>query len=167
MQVKLGVWAVTEDSEPGEIQWAGGLPDWDAQAPFVAYYKNLKVEDYASWCHGKTGDISYLWNKGWRWEDVKVLGCERRGSGGLMPDEAPPIGSEAPLSTSTATESSDHDTDKVPPTADDLKSSSPTVSQGSQGPSKTGNPSEEDLAVSVKATGLLMAAAPVILNLAF
>ncbi|EGR49176.1 uncharacterized protein TRIREDRAFT_41768, partial [Trichoderma reesei QM6a] len=28
MQIKLGIWSVSNASDPGTISWAGGLPDW-------------------------------------------------------------------------------------------------------------------------------------------
>lgn len=165
MQVKVGVWAVTEDSEPGEIEWAGGVPDWEIDAPFMAYYRTLKVQDAAAFCHGKTGDISYVWNEGAQWEDIRVMGCERRGSGGLMPDNVVTAGTEIPTVSSAAAEASDTCADPEPSTTEQTESSDTTTETRSESTSTTAG-SEEDVAVSVEAPGLLMAVVPLVWNLA-
>lgn len=46
-QVKLGAWiAGYEGNDPGTISWAGGLTDF-SHGPVKAYYKNVKITDYA------------------------------------------------------------------------------------------------------------------------
>ncbi|KAF3761435.1 family 16 glycoside hydrolase [Cryphonectria parasitica EP155] len=44
MQVKLGTWCGGCSSAEGTVEWAGGKPDW-SQAPFVAYYKTVVIQD--------------------------------------------------------------------------------------------------------------------------
>lgn len=64
MQVKVGVWVVIEDSELGEIEWVGGVFDWEIDVFFMVYYRILKVQDVVVFCYGKMGDILYVWNEG-------------------------------------------------------------------------------------------------------
>lgn len=47
MQVKLGTWvAGGKNTAEGTVQWAGGYTDFK-KAPFEAYYKSVKIVDYA------------------------------------------------------------------------------------------------------------------------
>ncbi|OAA45651.1 cell wall glucanosyltransferase Mwg2 [Metarhizium rileyi] len=47
MQIKLGTWvAGKRGSAQGTIDWAGGYVDWK-QKPFVAYYRDVVITDYA------------------------------------------------------------------------------------------------------------------------
>lgn len=58
VQVKLGTWVGGKPSMPdGTIEWAGGLADFK-QAPFVAWYKQVKITDY---CGGKDKASEYVY----------------------------------------------------------------------------------------------------------
>lgn len=83
MQLKLGVWSVSNGSaaDPGEVRWAGGLPDWEGRAPFVAHFASVDVDDYMGGCTRARdrGDVRYRYDErtiGWR--HVLVDGCEER-----------------------------------------------------------------------------------------
>ncbi|KAI0129451.1 allergen rasp f9-like protein [Xylariales sp. AK1849] len=61
MQIKLGTWvAGGKDSPTGTVQWAGGYTDF-TQAPFLAYYKTITIQDYSN---GVEGAKAYSWNDG-------------------------------------------------------------------------------------------------------
>lgn len=157
MQVKVGVWAVTEDSATGEIEWAGGVPDWEEDAPFVAYYKKVVVEDYAALCHERTGNITYDWDDGARWEDVRLTGCERRGGSGFFPDEDDPrmtSATEMPSATRTWTDESQDVSSGAPSLTDDSSTAVSTTATATSRPSGT-NADEEDVAALRKGSGLL------------
>ena len=90
MRVKIGAWAVDQDSDEGTVAWAGGLPTWDS-GPFRAYVRKVEIEDAAGYCEGggsSSGDeggiVDFVLDERVRvWEDVDVGGCEKRdGSGG-------------------------------------------------------------------------------------
>ena len=148
MQVKIGVWAVTDESAAGEIQWAGGLPDWQGDDPFQAYYKNVEIHDYAAGCqsHVDEDGVKYEWREGMTgWRDVKVMGCERREPQGFTPDgtsgsetlkipaittatlsggdSEPPTTTEAIRSTGPASSGSDADATANVPTATESRES--------------------------------------------
>jgi beta-glucanase (GH16 family) len=156
MQVKVGVWAVTEDSAPGEIEWAGGVPNWGKNAPFVAYYRKLVVEDYAAWCHKRSGNITYDWDNGARWEDVRLTGCERRGGSGFFPDEDDPwptSETEQSSATRTSPNESQDVSSKAPSSTDGSNNAGSTKTSATAEPSNT-DTGEEDVAASPKASGL-------------
>lgn len=89
MLVKVGTWAVHEDSDPREIQWAGGVPDWD-KAPFKAYYRKVEIEDYAGHCKEVEGAVEYAYDERMGgWEDVKVSGCRTRLAPGMYTPHVP------------------------------------------------------------------------------
>ncbi|VUC31553.1 unnamed protein product [Clonostachys rosea] len=47
MEIKLGTWvAGLPSASPGTVEWAGGMTDF-SKAPFDAWYKSIKVVDYA------------------------------------------------------------------------------------------------------------------------
>lgn len=92
MQVKLGVWSVAPASDPGEVRWAGGLPDWDAQAPFVAHFAAVDIDDYMGGCSRVRADgpVRYRYHErtdGWR--HVLVDGCEERVAGADLATASP------------------------------------------------------------------------------
>lgn len=85
MQVKLGIWAVAKDSDPGEIAWAGGVPDWN-KGPYKAYFKALEVEDYTGMCNETEGSVEYQYNeRTWGWQNIQVKGCKKRSIPGMQP----------------------------------------------------------------------------------
>ncbi|KAI1769435.1 glycoside hydrolase family 16 protein [Hypoxylon sp. FL1150] len=61
MQIKLGTWcAGGNDSAEGTREWAGGYTDF-SQAPFVAHYKSITIQDYSDDVSGAT---EYVWADG-------------------------------------------------------------------------------------------------------
>lgn len=73
MQLKLGTWVGGKGANQGTIDWAGGLVEWD-KAPFAAYYRSVKVWDYAG--GDKAGATSYEYKPGsdGSWQSIKVNG---------------------------------------------------------------------------------------------
>lgn len=82
MQVKIGIWAGGHpDNGEGTIEWAGGPTDFD-QAPFTAWYKNLKVVDY---CGGMDAAEEYVWSdSSGLMDSIEVVGSD--GEGGFTAD---------------------------------------------------------------------------------
>lgn len=126
MQVKLGIWSVTNGSDPGTVVWAGGLPDWsdrDAdKTPYRACFKTLELEDYSGGCNEtqEGTEIEYLYNERTNgWQNIQVKGCVKRTTPGAYPPPLPSssIGSQPsqtngggnsqPSSASNTTDSSD------------------------------------------------------------
>ena len=61
MQLRLGTWvAGRKDAPEGTVEWAGGYTDF-SKAPFIAYYKDIKITDYSN---GVKGATSYSWKEG-------------------------------------------------------------------------------------------------------
>ncbi|KAL6870471.1 concanavalin A-like lectin/glucanase [Trichoderma novae-zelandiae] len=98
MQVKLGIWSVSNASDPGTVSWAGGLPDWTGRAadkdPYAAYFHSLRLEDYAGGCNETepdVGGIDYLYDdRTTGWGAIDLLGCAKRGAPGEYPPPPPP-----------------------------------------------------------------------------
>lgn len=131
MRVQLGIWAVAENADPGEISWAGGVPDW-SQKPFTAAFHSLEVDDYQGWCEEKTEDgdgrVEYQYDGGMKgWADVRVAGCRKRRDGAATAPS--PSGTSSSASTSaSATETAhaeptDKDGDKKGDGSDDSEGS--------------------------------------------
>ncbi|KAI1772311.1 glycoside hydrolase family 16 protein [Hypoxylon cercidicola] len=61
MQIKLGTWVAGGKNSPkGTVEWAGGYTDF-SQAPFVAHYKSITIQDYSN---GIKGAEQYVWADG-------------------------------------------------------------------------------------------------------
>ncbi|KAI8965158.1 glycoside hydrolase family 16 protein [Daldinia sp. FL1419] len=72
MQIKLGTWvAGRSDAPEGTVQWAGGKTDF-SQAPFIAYYKSLTIQDYSN---GVKNAEKYVWADGsdGSYQSIKVV----------------------------------------------------------------------------------------------
>ncbi|KAG4219451.1 hypothetical protein PC116_g32069, partial [Phytophthora cactorum] len=72
MQIKLGTWvAGRSDAPEGTVQWAGGKTDF-SQAPFVAHYKSLTIQDYSN---GVKNAEKYVWADGpdGSYQSIKVI----------------------------------------------------------------------------------------------
>ncbi|KAI0113373.1 glycoside hydrolase family 16 protein [Daldinia grandis] len=72
MQIKLGTWvAGRSDAPEGTVQWAGGKTDF-SQAPFIAHYKSLTIQDYSN---GVKNAEKYSWADGsdGSYESIKVI----------------------------------------------------------------------------------------------
>lgn len=80
MQVKLGVWSVGNDSDPGTIAWAGGVPDWEA-GPYKALLTKVQIEDYAGFCNetDEGGQVEYQYDERTvGWQKIRIAGCKAR-----------------------------------------------------------------------------------------
>ncbi|TFB07786.1 putative glycosidase crf1 [Trichoderma ghanense] len=97
MQLKLGIWSVSNASDPGTVSWAGGLPDWSgreaAKDPYAARFLSIQLQDYAGGCNETDGSgIEYLYDErtaGWQGIDLK--GCANRAAPGEYPPLPPPL----------------------------------------------------------------------------
>jgi beta-glucanase (GH16 family) len=73
MQVKLGTWVAGKSSaQQGTIDWAGGLANF-ADAPFKAYYKSLKVQDFMGGGGAKEATEYQYTDKSGTWQSIKVV----------------------------------------------------------------------------------------------
>ncbi|KAI0175768.1 glycoside hydrolase family 16 protein [Hypoxylon sp. FL1284] len=96
MQVKFGVWAGGDPSNPpGTIDWARGPTDY-SQGPFSMSVRSLKVTDYSTGSSYSYGDNSGSWQS-IRSDDGRINGNE--GGAGTLTTTAVASGS---TSTSTA-----------------------------------------------------------------
>jgi beta-glucanase (GH16 family) len=154
MQIKLGTWVGGAKSAPkGTVEWAGGYANF-AQAPFVGYYKSIKITDYSN---GVTGAKSYSYaDQTGTYKSIKVST-----EGGVA---------EAVNVTSSATESSTKTGTKGSPTT--LSTASPSsysngTSSGSgsaagtgsgSNPANTGKPNTPSASVQTAANVVLMGA---------
>lgn len=74
MEVKLGTWvAGRKDAPQGTVEWAGGYTDFK-DAPFNAYYKSVKIVDYAGGSGPASGPVrQYVYSdKSGDWQSIKV-----------------------------------------------------------------------------------------------
>lgn len=76
MQFKLGTWtAGGSKSSEGTAQWAGGRTDFK-QAPFDAYYKSIKITDFAGGDKPANGGVKqYVYSetdKSGSWQSIRV-----------------------------------------------------------------------------------------------
>jgi beta-glucanase (GH16 family) len=112
MQIKFGTWvAGRKDAPKGTVDWAGGYANF-ANAPFDAYYKDIKIVDYAG---GVTGARQYIYSdRSGTWQSIKVDtegGSDPAQSSSSSSATAAPSssssasGSQSTLSTSTVSAS--------------------------------------------------------------
>lgn len=112
-QLKLGTWVGGKSDNPqGTIDWAGGLADF-AQAPFIAWYKQVTITDY---CGGKDKAVEYVYSDASGSHDsIEVVGSS--GEGGF--------GGDSKTTTTSTT---------AKPTASKTSSSSGTETTGGSSP---------------------------------
>lgn len=107
MRVSIGTWSAgTEGGDPGTIEWSGGPTNF-GNAPFNAYYKSIKIVDYAggfSPATKKVDNYSYSDHSGSK-ESIKISpegsGNTGGNSGGDKPETS--TTSAAPDTTSHTT----------------------------------------------------------------
>ncbi|KAL6815792.1 glycoside hydrolase family 16 protein [Trichoderma sp. SZMC 28013] len=141
MQVKLGIWTVSNSSDPGTVVWAGGLPNWTShdadKKPYSAYFKTIELEDYTGGCNetDKGANVEYLYDERTTgWQDIEIKGCVKRSTPGAYP---PPIASSgAPQPTHTS------DGDKSPPSSSTTTEEQPSQT-GEQNPDSSENSGNE------------------------
>lgn len=75
-QLRLGIWPGGIGDHEGTIDWAGGRVQWD-DAPFSAYYRSVRVEDYGG---GYEGALKYEYtNTDGTWDSIRVSGGNQVG----------------------------------------------------------------------------------------
>lgn len=75
MQIKLGTWVGgSPKNAKGTIKWAGGLTDF-SKAPFDAWFKSIKVVDYAGGDGPATKKVTeYVYgDKSGSWKSIRVV----------------------------------------------------------------------------------------------
>jgi beta-glucanase (GH16 family) len=73
MRVKLGSWvAGKEGNQPGTIEWAGGMANF-ANAPFNAYYKSIRVQDFMGGGGAKEATEYQYTDRSGSWQSIKVV----------------------------------------------------------------------------------------------
>jgi beta-glucanase (GH16 family) len=104
MQFKYGTWvAGKKTASEGTVQWSGGYTNF-AEAPFDAYYKDIKITDYSN---GVKGAKQYVYgDKTGKWESIKVItegGADTKSSTSSAPASSTTSApsSKTTLSTST------------------------------------------------------------------
>ncbi|CAI6090647.1 unnamed protein product [Clonostachys chloroleuca] len=107
MQVKLGTWvAGLPGNSQGTIDWAGGLTDF-SQAPFNAWYKSIKVVDYAGGSAAPTESIrEYQYgDRTGSWESIVIVKGEPipLSSAITTPGASTPVSTNTPASSYTHT----------------------------------------------------------------
>lgn len=138
MRVRVGTWGAGLPSSPtGTREWAGGLTDF-SKAPFNAYYKNIKITDYAGGNAPANGGIKeYTYgDRSGTWQSILVDGKKATGGSSSGGDNnTPPASSSAAVvpSSSAAPASSS----AAPPAS----SSTPPPASSSAVTSQTSAPS--------------------------
>lgn len=105
MEVKLGTWvAGGKDAAKGTVEWAGGYTNFDS-APFLAYYKYIKITDYSN---GVKGATSYSYNglSDGSYQSIKVLTDGKESTTSDSSSTATKSSSSAKTTMSTATSAS-------------------------------------------------------------
>jgi beta-glucanase (GH16 family) len=100
MQIKFGTWVAGKKNAPeGTVQWSGGYTNF-ANAPFISYYKEIKITDYAG---GVTGAKQYIYgDRSGTWQSIKV-DTVNGGSVNNTDSDTKTTTSAAPSSTGSAT----------------------------------------------------------------
>lgn len=151
MQIKLGTWdAGRKDAPKGTVEWAGGYTNFD-EAPFIAYYKSITIQDYSN---GVSGAKKYSWSdKSGSYQSIKVI----TGNGG---DDSKPTttsstttpkghtSTKSGLTTMTSSSSASKTGDSAPKTSDGIgftgnggtTTASPTTTSTSASASATNSP---------------------------
>jgi len=102
MQIKFGTWVAGRPGAPeGTVTWAGGLANF-ANAPFNAYYKEIKITDNAG---GITGAKQYIYSdQSGTWQSIKidtVNGPDPKSSSSSVPASTSKTAAPSTLSTMT------------------------------------------------------------------
>lgn len=145
MQIRLGTWVAGGANSPkGTVEWAGGYTDF-SQAPFIAYYKSIKIQDYSN---GVEGASKYVWNSGsdGSYESIQVVtGDNSETSSTAKPSSttASPSSTAKPSSTaeSKTSDKASETTDKASATATDSKTTLSTAASASATASGSGSDS--------------------------
>ncbi|KAI2608011.1 glycoside hydrolase family 16 protein [Hypoxylon sp. NC1633] len=143
MQIKLGTWvAGGADSPEGTVEWAGGHTDF-TQAPFIAHYKSITVQDYSN---GVKNAEKYSWKSGsdGSYQSINVI----TGDGSSSSDDTSSSSSSSSSSSATSTAKSTTKTstaESSTKTSESTKTTlatstlSPTSSTSTNGSSSSGS----------------------------
>lgn len=157
MQVKVGTWVGGKANGPkGTTEWSGGVADF-SKGPAVAYYKSIKITDYAGGSSPASSSVksySYGDNSG-DWQSIKVEGgsssdSSSSASSAASTSKASSTGSSKP----TSTDSSSMETSMSSATPTDSSSASKTSAAAKAATSVPGNAAGRNSA----AAGLVLAA---------
>ncbi|KAK7743984.1 hypothetical protein SLS62_010399 [Diatrype stigma] len=121
MQIRLGTWVAGGKNSPvGTVEWAGGYTDF-TQAPFIAYYKSIKIQDYSN---GVDGASKYVWDSGsdGSYESIQVVTGDNSETSSTS---AAPSSTTAKPSSTAESKTSDKTSDK---TSEKTDSASATAS---------------------------------------
>ena len=114
MRVSIGTWSAgTEGNDPGTIEWSGGPTNF-GNAPFNAYYKSIKIVDYAggfSPATKKVDNYSYGDHSGSK-ESIKISPEGSGNTGGNSGGDKPETSSTsaAPHTTTSHSKSAEKTT---------------------------------------------------------
>ncbi|KAM3516063.1 hypothetical protein MY11210_000345 [Beauveria gryllotalpidicola] len=138
-QVKLGAWiAGYEGNDEGTITWAGGLADF-SRGPLKAYYKNVKITDYAGGSSATSKDVkeySYGDHSG----SAKSIQIKLKdGSSETIDEQSGNGGSSSALSSSSSAKSSTKPSTSEPTSASGSTIASSTASSTSTGSTAASN----------------------------
>lgn len=142
MQVKVGTWVGgKKDGPKGTTEWAGGVADF-SKGPFVAYYKSIKITDYAGGSSPASSSVksySYGDNSG-NWQSIKAEGgsssdSSSSASSAASTSKASSTGSSKP--TSTGDSSSSMETSMSTASATDGSSGSGSQTSAAAKPTST------------------------------
>lgn len=103
MQVKLGTWVAGKSSaQPGTIEWAGGLANFDS-APFNAYYKSVRVQDFMGGGDAKEATEYVYTDRSGSWQSIKVVNDGKQVGGSTSSSTSSKATSSATSTSSSAT----------------------------------------------------------------
>lgn len=153
MQIKLGTWtAGTPDKSKWTVEWAGGLTDF-SKAPFNAYYKSIKIVDYAGGdSPASKGVKEYVYgDKTGTWKSIKAVAGDGSSSDNDDDDDKT-SSSSAKDTTKTSTKKEESSTKAPASTTDSSETSmatptpTPTGDETSTGTDETssGKPTATD-----------------------
>lgn len=92
MQIKVGIWAGGDPSNPqGTVSWAGGPTDYTS-GPYTMYLKSIRVQDYST-----GSSYSYSGTTG-TWDSIRSNGGTINPNGG---GNSPSVASQPPVSTAS------------------------------------------------------------------
>jgi len=140
MRVKLGSWVAGKDGNaPGTIEWAGGLTNF-ANAPFNAYYKSIRVQDFMGGGGAKEATEYQYSDRSGTWQSIKVVN-----DGNAVDNDDDKTTSSSVSKTATKTGSSTLTTSTTTGATKPSDSSAPgneTKPTGSNTPAGTGSGSK-------------------------
>ena len=141
MQLRLGTWvAGRKDAPKGTVEWAGGYTDF-SQAPFLAYYKDIKITDYSK------GATKYSWKEGsdGSYQSINIIKDGNDSDDETTSSSAKPSSTQASKTDAPKTSSATDKTEKT-------ESATATKSEGSATASATASKTEASATESAAPT---------------